>query len=120
MTDIRPFFAATTVFVLLAGCGSSTNTPNPGSPSVAAKPDVIVTIDGKRHACVVALLSEAQGSSVPCGDVIPFIRDELRIPSGSVYDIRTISDVDQAEVAGVDAKLKAAGYRLFDGSRKGR
>jgi hypothetical protein len=120
MTDIRTFLAAATVFTSLAGCGSSTNTPNPASPPTAAKPDVIVTIDGKRHTCVVALLSEAQGSSVPCGDVIPFIRDELRIPSGSVYDMRTISDVDQAEVAGVDAKLKAAGYHLFDGSRKGR
>jgi hypothetical protein len=120
MTEIRAFFAVTAVFTLLAGCGSSTNAPNPASPPIAAKPDVIVTIDGKRHACVVALLSEAQGSSIPCGDVIPFIRDELRIPSGSVYDIRTISDVDQTEVAGVDAKLKAAGYRLFDGSHRDR
>ena len=82
MIDIRALFA-TAVFTLLAGCGSSTNTPNPASPPIAAKPDVIVTIDGKRHACVVALLSEAQGSSVPCGDVIPFVRDELRLPSGS-------------------------------------
>jgi len=111
MFDIRA--VATASFVLLAGCGSSANTPVPGP--VAAKPDVMITFDGERHTCVVALASEAQGSAISCGDVVPFIRDELRLPSGSIYDIRTIPDVDEAEMASVGASLKGAGYRFIGG-----
>ena len=100
-----------TVFVLLAGCGPSANPPDSKAPPVAAKPDVIVTLDGERHSCVVALSSEAQGSAIACDDVVPFVRDELRVPSGSIYDIRTVPIVEQADVAKVEASLKAGGYR---------
>jgi hypothetical protein len=61
--------------------------------------------------CVVALSSEVQGSAIACDEVVPFVRDELRVPSGSIYDIRTIPNVEQADVAKVEASLKAAGYR---------
>jgi hypothetical protein len=100
-----------TVFVLLAGCGPSANPPDSKTRPVAAKPDVIVTLDGERHTCVVALSSEAQGSAIACDDVVPFVRDELRVPSGSIYDIRTVPKVEQADVAKVEASLKAGGYR---------
>lgn len=80
--------------LLLAACGSSTNAPAPHAPaqttpSLVAKPDVIITVDGVQHACVVALYSEPNGSSIPCTDLIPFLRDELRVPNGAVYDLRT-------------------------------
>jgi hypothetical protein len=65
---------------------------------------------------VVALFSEAQGSTISCGDVVPFVRDELRLPSGSIYDIRTIPDVDEAEMSSVGASLKSAGYRFIGGT----
>lgn len=97
--------------ILLAGCGSSTNSPTPQSPVIAAKPDVVVMVDGVRHACVVALASEAQGSTISCDDVVSFVKDELRLPSGSICDIRTTSGVDAAQVAKVEAGLKGAGYR---------
>jgi hypothetical protein len=96
------------VLVSLAGCGPSANTPDP-----SMKSDVIVTLDGEHHTCVVALISEAQGSAVPCADVVPFVRDELRIASGSVYDIRTIAKVDDAERSKVEGSLKGAGYRFI-------
>jgi hypothetical protein len=112
MFDIRAVFVA--FFILLAGCGTSANTPVPAPPPIAAKPDVTIAFDGERHACVVALSSEAQGSAIPCNDVVPFVRDELRLPSGSIYDIR-IPDVNEAEMAGVGARLKAAGYRFIGG-----
>jgi hypothetical protein len=73
---------------------------------------VIVTIDGARHTCVVALPSEPQGSTIPCDDVVPFVRDELRVPSGSIYDVLTISNVDEAAVTQLEARLKDAGYRF--------
>ena len=76
---------------------------------------MIVTIDGARHDCIVALYSEPQGSTVSCGDVVPFVRDELRVASGSIYDIRTVPNVDAAERAGVEAALKNAGYRFIRG-----
>ncbi len=102
---------------VLTGCGQSANTPAPTPPAIAARPDVIVTFDGKQHACVVALYSEAQGSSISCTDVVSFVKDELRVPTGSIYDIRTISDVDSAQMAKVEAGLKTAGYRFIGGSR---
>jgi hypothetical protein len=98
-------------FLALTGCGSSTNVPTAASPPTGAKPDVIVTVDGARHACVVALHSEAQGSIISCDDIVPFVRDELRLASGSIYDIRTTPDVPAAQMAKVEASLNGAGYR---------
>ena len=74
-----------------------------------------MTLDGARHTCVVALYSEAQGSAVSCDDVVPFIKDELRVSSGSVYDLRTIPEVDKAQTARVEASLDQAGYRFIAG-----
>jgi hypothetical protein len=102
------------VAIPLGGCGQSA-TPVP--PPIAARADVIVTLDGKQHACVVSLYSEAQGSIVPCGDIVPFLRDELRVPSGAIYDIRTIADVDDAEMAKIGGNLKGAGYRFIGGHK---
>ena len=108
--------AAVLLFACLAGCGPSTNAPQ----ATAAKPDVIITWDGARHACVVALYTEPQGSAVSCADVVPFVRDELRVASGSSYDIRTISKADDAGKAAVEASLKAAGYRFIGAADKQR
>ena len=107
-------FAYTLAFTLLTGCGpSAKNSPVP--PPIAARPDVIVTIDAERRACVVALFSEALGSAISCGDVVPFVRDELRLASGSIYDLRTTAPVDAAELAKVEASLNGAGYRFIAG-----
>jgi hypothetical protein len=110
---------ASLVPLLLIGCGSPsgspTNPPASASPAIAAKPDVIVTFDGERHSCVVALYSESQGSIVPCTDIVPFIRDELKVASGSVYDTRTIAQVDAGEVAKTTQNLNDAGYRFIGG-----
>jgi hypothetical protein len=105
----------TAAFIALTGCGSSTNAPTPVSAPTAAKPGVIVTVDGARHACVVALHSEAQGSIISCDDVVSFVKDELRVSSGSNCDIRTTPGVDAAQVAKVEASLKGAGYRCSGG-----
>jgi hypothetical protein len=117
MINIRAVVAPTMVFSLLSGCGPSANTPVPAP--IGARPDVIVTIDGKRHACVVALYSEAQGSTISCEDVIPFVRDELRLASGSKYDIRANSDADGTVMAGVESSLTGAGYRFVRGPQAG-
>lgn len=93
--------AALVILLLLGGCGGSAN------------PDATVTLDGGRHACVVALRSETQGSTIACGDLVPFLRDELRLPNGSICAIRSIGDVDKAEVTRVKASLEAAGYRFI-------
>jgi hypothetical protein len=98
--------------ILLVACGSS-STP----PKLAERPDVIITLDGKRHTCVVALEKEPQGSTVPCKDTVSFVKDELRVPSGSIYDIHIVANVDNAEIASVRDALNGAGYR-FIGGRK--
>jgi hypothetical protein len=112
---VRAVFASTMICIFLAGCGRSANTPGSVSLPIAAKPNVIITFDGKRHACVVALYTEEQGNAISCKDVVPFVRDELRVPSGSIYDFRAIPDADEAEVAGVAASLNGAGYRFIGG-----
>jgi hypothetical protein len=100
----------TAASVLLVSCGSSTQTP-----PLADKPDVVVTFDGVRHACVVALFSEPQGSAIPCAEIVPFLRDELRLPSGAIYDVRTIPTFDAAEMTKTAASLEGAGYRFIGG-----
>jgi hypothetical protein len=98
--------------ILLGGCGSP-NTP----PRIAEQPNVLITLDGKRHTCVVALDKEPQGSTVPCKEAVSFVKDELRVPGGAIYDIRTIAPVDDTEIASVRDALNDAGYR-FIGGRK--
>ena len=106
---------ATGVPLLLIGCGSSNNAPAPVPAAMTAHPAAVITFDGERHMCVVALSSEAQGSIVPCADLVPFMRDELRLASGSIYDTRTIAKTDEAEVAKTTQNLKNAGYRFIGG-----
>ena len=114
----RKIIAVAAAFTSLTGCGSSTNAPAAGSPPIAAKPDVIVTLDGARHACVVALYTEAQGSAISCDDIVPFMRDELRLPNGAIYDIRATPDIAAAQRDKVDASLKGAGYRFIGGTQR--
>lgn len=116
MNDLRAILV--TVAMLLAACGQSANRSNQGAPAIASRPDVTVTFDGKRRKCVVALSTEAQGSAISCDEVVEFIRDQLRLPGGSIYDIRRAPDVkapdvDQAEIARVSASLSSAGYRFI-------
>ena len=98
----------------LSACGSGTHAPAAAAP-IAGKPDVIISFDGANHACIVALYTEPQGSTIPCADLIPFLKDELRLPSGAVYDTRTIANADESEVAKTIRTLDAAGYRFIGG-----
>jgi hypothetical protein len=112
--NARALFASTLSCIWLGACGSGANAPPvPTPPPVPAKPDVIVTIDGQHHTCIVALSNEAQGSTIACADVTAFVRDELRVPSGAIYDVRTIPEVDKTEIAKVEDALKGAGYRFM-------
>jgi hypothetical protein len=106
---------STTALLALAGCGKSTGTSE--SPRIAARPDVTVKFDGKRRKCVVALASETQGSVISCDEVVPFVKDELRLPPGAIYDVGATSGGDDAEVAKVRANLDNSGYRFIGGSR---
>lgn len=111
MIGVRAVLACTCLgSMLLAACGQSANTPAAPPPAVAAKADVIVTLDGAKRDCLVALSSEAQGSMISCDEVGAFVRDELRVPRGSKYDIRTVANVDAAKITKVEAGLKDAGY----------
>ena len=116
MIDTRAILASTAVLILVSSCGQSARSPVAAAAPAASKAEVTVTFDGKRRKCVVALSSEAQGNSISCGDVVSFIREELRVPSGAIYDIRKIPDVDETEVAKVSADLNSAGYRFVGAS----
>jgi hypothetical protein len=116
MIETRAIFASTAVSILLTSCGQSSKGPAAAAAPAASRADVTVTFDGKRHKCIVALSTEAQGNSIPCSDVVSFVREELRVRSGAVYDIRRIPDVDETEVAKISADLNSAGYRFVGAS----
>jgi hypothetical protein len=99
---------------LISGCGSSVDAPR-SSPSKPVA-DVTITLDGVHHVCNVALSTEAQGSSIACGDVVAFLRDELRVPSGAAYDLQPNPGANEAEFKALSTSLKNAGYR-FVGDR---
>jgi len=99
--------ALLTITIVVAGCGSRTDSP----PA-----DVIVTLDGVHHECVVALAKEEHGSSIACGEVIAFMKDELRLPTGATYDLRTTPEVSKDESTRLRENLNTAGYR-FVGAR---
>jgi hypothetical protein len=111
MITLRILLAFHMVALPLAGCGPSANT----EARIAERADVTITVDGTHHVCVVALYKEAQGSSIPCAEVVPFLRDQLRLQGGSVYDVHIISAIDAAEMAGLGASLKGVGYRFIGG-----
>jgi hypothetical protein len=110
--NARAPFASTAFLTVVVGCGQSSNTPMP-SPA-DSKPDVTVTFDAQRRKCVVALSTEAQGSTIPCPEVVAFVKEELRLPQGSAYGLRTPAGADAAEVATVRAALNGAGYRFIE------
>lgn len=114
---LRSALLAFSAFAVAAlfGCGSATKAPSPVTAPIAGKPDVLITFDGEKHACIVALYTEPQGSTIPCADLIPFLKDELKVPSGSIYDTSMDSKADEAEVAKATQSLKAAGYRFIGG-----
>ena len=107
--------ASATVLAALTGCGNSTSSSE--SPRIASRPDLTVKFDGKRRRCIVALSSEAQGSTISCDEVVSFVKDELRLAPGSIYNVGATSGGDDAEVAKVRANLNHAGYRFIGGSR---
>jgi hypothetical protein len=111
MITLCAFLASNVVAVLLAGCGPSANT----DPKIAENADFTITVDGKHHTCVVALYKETQGSSIPCAEAVPFLRDQLRLQGGSIYDVRIIPGMDAAQMAGLGASLKGSDYRFIGG-----
>lgn len=111
---MRRLCMTTVVLTLLAGCGRSSNSPA-SPPTAAAKPDIIVTVDGEHHACVVAKYGEPTGSTIGCADVVPFVRDELRVHDGSSYELRGPAAVDTVDTNQVKAALDGAGFRYVGG-----
>jgi hypothetical protein len=79
MISIRSQFMAVTLCALATACARTTRAPSPVVPPIASRPDVIVTFDGERHACVVALFDEATGHAMSCEGVLPFIGDDLKL-----------------------------------------
>ena len=110
---MRELCVAVLGLMFLAGCGRSSNSPSAPAPA-AAKPDIIVTVDGENHACVVAKYGEPTGSTVGCADVVPFVRDELRVQDGSSYELRGPT-ADAPETNTVKAALDGAGFRYVGG-----
>ena len=86
MATLRASFCLVTFCKLLTGCGSTDAT----APAPAAK--------------------------ATKADVVAFLKDELRVPSGASYDLRTVPEVSETELAAVSTGLKKAGYRFVGGN----
>jgi len=107
-----PMIAAPAIALMLSGCGKSGSTS--GAATEGRKPDVTVKVDGARHKCMVTLAGEANGSSVACDDVVSFVREELRVPSGSIVDIAAVAGAADVETTKVRAAFDGAGYHPRD------
>src|ERR1700683_504130 len=110
--SLRTRIVSLVMATLVSACGPSSGS---SGAKIAEQANVTITFDGKRHACVVALPTETVGNAISCGDLIPFLGEQLRLQSGAVYDIQTIAPVDDAELAQAAAGLKRAGYRFIGG-----
>ncbi len=118
--NVRTAFGFAAALILLSACGSRSAEPayNASLSPTAEKADVTIVVDGAQHACVVSLASEAQGSSIPCKEVVAFIQDELRVASGSSYDLR-LRGAQDIEAGSLRASLREAGYRPVGGRDSG-
>jgi hypothetical protein len=108
--------AFTAMSVMVVGCGAPGNAPTSALSQVGNKADVLLTLDGVHHLCVVALSQEEQGSSIGCSDIVSFLKDELRVPIGATIALRTTPETGKADSASVRETLENAGYR-FVGDR---
>jgi hypothetical protein len=102
---MRQLWVAAVVLMLLSGCGRANSPAAP--PSAAAKPDIVVTVDGEHHTCVVAKYAEPTGSTIGCADVVSFVKDELRV--------RGPAATDRVEADKTKAALDAAGFKFVGG-----
>jgi hypothetical protein len=110
---MRQFWVAAVVLMLLSGCGRANSPASP--PSAAAKPDIVVTVDGEHHTCVVAKYAEPTGSTIGCADVVSFVKDELRVRAGSSYELHGPAATDRVEADKTKAALDAAGFKFVGG-----
>ena len=83
------------------------------------KPDFVLTFDGPRGNCRVALASQEGVEILPLSKVVGFLRTVPSISGASRFEVITIPDVDVAEYDAVLAGLKAAGYRMTPGVHVG-
>ena len=101
----------------LTSCGRS-HSANPRV--VAAVPaEVVVTFDGPRNACGLSRPGDANSQSMPCIEVTSYLVNTLQLPRGSLFDYKTIPDVNVAQFEQVMSELKAGGYQLTPGARAG-
>lgn len=86
--------------------------------SLAMKADVLVIFNGPENTCEVVLGGGAP-TSLLFTDVVGYLVNDLKLPTGTLFDITTVPDVKIREYEYVLAALKAAGYRLTPGIHVG-
>src|SRR5262249_30213906 len=95
-------------FLLLLAAGWSP--PAAVAAAGSAKPHFIVTFNGPAHNCQVASNDGSVSPSMPCSKVLLYVVNDLKLPKGSYFDWRTITDVDEHEFADTLKGLKVAGF----------
>ena len=78
------------------------------------KADVLITFNGPKNICEVALVG-ATPKPLPCTQVVSYLVNDLKLPKGALFDVKTIPDVNVSEYESVMAALKTAGYNLTPG-----
>jgi hypothetical protein len=116
--ELRAIFLTISIAATLVGCGHSVPSPIQAT-SPAPTPDVIVTMDGPHHTCVVAKYNEMHSQAIDCTAVASYFRDELGLSGGTFYDLRTIPDVSEVDMTYLQASLGSAGYHLIGGLHVG-
>ena len=71
---------------------------------------VRVTYRGAAGSCSVALRSSVEEREVPCGDLVGYFRDALKLPSGATYLVGDMGNSHHAEIEELRSKLRQQGY----------
>jgi hypothetical protein len=111
----RAKLAALACCAVVLGCARPTVAPTDSSPADGTVPDAVITINGERHVCIVAVKDRSPDHWMACDAVVAFLQDEIKLRAGAVYDIRTVPDVDEADIHRLSKGLKIAGYHYLQG-----
>ena len=115
MKAIAVLISAGVSLTLVASCARH----HSAGANAEAKADFVVIFDGPAKTCAISGLADMAPHTMVCEKVAPYLVNTLKLPAGSLFDIKTIPDVNVSEHDQVMSALKAAGYKLAPGVHVG-
>ena len=71
--------------------------------------DIEIAVSKGSDTCVVTKLADASNQAMPCRELVHYVREMLKLPSGASFKLIGLS---RTNFYPVQSSLEAAGYRL--------